>query len=281
MKIIASDFDGTLLLPGKETLLSTDLEAIERWRAAGNLFGIATGRGINLIEKSLQRFGLSTDFLICANGAVISRNGRVCQTHRLTRSVFTSLISSPIVRGSSYVLCFTVRRAFLCVLSRNFRPPIDDFPVKMMSFAELLHLPDVVQVSLRFDYDPAADVPPEIRRYGSREKAEQAAKMLTHAFRGKLEIYGNRGFLDLVPSGITKGSGLRELLSLEGLTEEDLVTIGDDDNDLPMLEPFTSYTVPHGSLRAKQAAQEVIPSVGSLIDHLLQKKQTETAAKKD
>ena len=41
MKILASDYDGTLNYNGFD---SQKLDAIARWRAAGNLFGLVSGR---------------------------------------------------------------------------------------------------------------------------------------------------------------------------------------------------------------------------------------------
>ena len=41
MKILGSDYDGTLTCGGIE---ETKIAAIHRWREAGNRFGIVTGR---------------------------------------------------------------------------------------------------------------------------------------------------------------------------------------------------------------------------------------------
>lgn len=68
MKIIASDFDGTLY---RNHLISDrDREAIRRWQAAGNLFGLVTGRGEEIREDAAE-LGVILDFTIAHNGAVI------------------------------------------------------------------------------------------------------------------------------------------------------------------------------------------------------------------
>ncbi len=48
MKLIASDFDGTITRYGK--VWEEDLAAIQKWRAEGNLFGIVSGRDLFGIE---------------------------------------------------------------------------------------------------------------------------------------------------------------------------------------------------------------------------------------
>lgn len=68
MKILASDFDGTLYING--AVSADDLSAVARWRAAGNLFCIVTGRGPN-IKREMDLLGVEMDYLVCFNGALI------------------------------------------------------------------------------------------------------------------------------------------------------------------------------------------------------------------
>lgn len=68
MKIIASDFDGTLYIDG--TVSEADLRAVSQWRAAGHLFCIVTGRGPG-IKQEIDRVGPELDYLVCFNGALI------------------------------------------------------------------------------------------------------------------------------------------------------------------------------------------------------------------
>jgi hydroxymethylpyrimidine pyrophosphatase-like HAD family hydrolase len=68
MKLIASDFDGTLNRGG---ISERDRAAIASWRAAGNLFGIVTGRGGEFAEHATRDLGLGLDFVICSSGALI------------------------------------------------------------------------------------------------------------------------------------------------------------------------------------------------------------------
>ena len=67
-KIIASDYDGTLARPHLG-VTDIDREAIRAWRAAGNLFGIVTGRG--RMEEELARVDVEYDFTIVFNGTEI------------------------------------------------------------------------------------------------------------------------------------------------------------------------------------------------------------------
>ena len=69
MKILASDYDGTLRT--EELVAEKDIEAIARFRKAGNLFGIVTGRSMESLQKEIERNGFTYDFIITNNGGVI------------------------------------------------------------------------------------------------------------------------------------------------------------------------------------------------------------------
>ena len=71
--ILFCDFDGTLFRREVEGDFDRNLEAIKRWREAGNLFVMTTGRSPSSLEKVLPNY---FDYLIGDNGAVcLSKNG--------------------------------------------------------------------------------------------------------------------------------------------------------------------------------------------------------------
>ena len=67
MHILATDFDGTLSRHhGVEQI---DRDAIDRFHAAGNLFGVVTGRAGDMYDM-LVRDKVPFDFVIVMNGAM-------------------------------------------------------------------------------------------------------------------------------------------------------------------------------------------------------------------
>ena len=55
-KVAASDFDGTLFREQK--ISAADLSAIQAWRAAGNAFGLVTGRAFMMLTAHFEEFAL-------------------------------------------------------------------------------------------------------------------------------------------------------------------------------------------------------------------------------
>ena len=54
MKLIGSDYDGTLNHGGID---EAKLSAIRRWREAGNLFGVVSGRGPEFLAELTDKLG--------------------------------------------------------------------------------------------------------------------------------------------------------------------------------------------------------------------------------
>lgn len=67
MKVIVSDFDGTLY--NNDKILYQD--KINKFVLEGNIFIIATGRNMTSLKKDLDKFVLNPSFYICNDGALI------------------------------------------------------------------------------------------------------------------------------------------------------------------------------------------------------------------
>ena len=68
MKIIASDFDGTIYR--NRVITERDKNAVLEWQKNGNHFGIVTGRGSGIIN-TLAEHGIKLDYAIAYNGAIV------------------------------------------------------------------------------------------------------------------------------------------------------------------------------------------------------------------
>ena len=77
--------------------------------------------------------------------------------------------------------------------------------------------------------------------------------------------------MDIVPGNLDKAEGIRQLISLWGVAPEDVITVGDNYNDLAMIEAFPSYAIESGVEALKKASGRVVPNVAELIYRELQK----------
>lgn len=93
MKIIVSDFDGTL--SGKD--FEENVKAINDFVRRGNLFIIATGRAMNTLAEELSMVDLDCEYYICNDGGVIF--------DRYFNVVYRKDIRQELVRPIYHLLC--------------------------------------------------------------------------------------------------------------------------------------------------------------------------------
>ncbi len=251
MKIAITDFDGTLK-PFDTKIPPSTIEAVQRWRAAGNKFGIATGRELNMLNHDLRHYDITTDFLICVNGSVVfDKDRNILQSIRIERRLKERLSELPLIRDSDYaMICFCERQSFSLRADSDYvpteiAPPID--------WRDVIERDDVVQFGIKFR---------------STEQAEDAQLLIEREIP---ELGGNRNriFLDINVKPVDKRFGVESLLEKMTWRGNELFVIGDDKNDLPMISAFNGYTVSRAPEFMHSAARKVYDSVGDmLLDNL-------------
>lgn len=252
MKIAFSDYDGTLSVPGEGVPAET-IEAIRMWRSAGNKFGIVTGRDHSLIAMETAAYKIPVDFYICCNGAALhDTTGTPMALTHLPRTAMERFFASKHVRTyEGGMLFFTAERAYSYRL-RTDVPPSCLTPLERIEDA--LDLTDVIQMGMKFS-----------------DRAETLAAFsaidadFPNTFTGNM----NRQFLDLNSAGVNKSTGIADLVRRSGWEDADLLIIGDDRNDLAMIEAYNGFTVKRAQPFMHEAARAVYDSVGAMLrDHL-------------
>ena len=120
MKILGSDFDGTLNHGG---ISESKLLAIQKWRQFGHKFGVVSGRGKGFHEELLEQIPqLELDFCIACNGAYITDSkGSVIYEARCSEVSFVELAKDLFAWGCRYTRVSGKR--CMCVVERE-----EDYP---------------------------------------------------------------------------------------------------------------------------------------------------------
>lgn len=220
-KLIATDYDGTLRRNGE--ISAYDREKIEGFRAAGNYFGVVTGRGIDFLE-TVKKEGLAVDYLIVYTGALITdASGNI-------------LFEAPIPR-------------------ENF--------VKLEKFFK-------ARTDVQW-YDEAGDREKFYQYYATCEDQPTALKVAAAAeaeLGDIFEYFVNGQHINICDKGVSKASGIRELLKYYSLPEAAAAPVGDDYNDLRMIEELNGWAVSSGRPAVVSRAAHVCESVGQLAEIL-------------
>ena len=245
--VLGSDYDGTLCRGGISEL---DLEAIRRWRAAGHLFGVISGRGYtSLYHEVSVRNDVPYDFLIGNNGCVIYDGAGKLLANLAGDGAVLAPVVAAIIEAGGYHACISLPEERI-----------------MVEYPGATDRGDVTRA-----------IPPEevrsIKRFNqidTRLATEAAAAAFSAMINGRygdaITAYQNGTCVDMVPPGVSKPEGLSKYLELMGLPHSDGLTVGDNYNDIGMLEAFGGYAVASAAPEIKERIGRICDSIADLID---------------
>lgn len=253
MKVLASDYDGTLRTA--QMVDKTDVEAIQRFRDAGNLFGIVSGRSIESLKREIKSNGFAYDFLITNNGGVVydkALNCLQCQYMNFDKALdIIAYIKT--LDCVSFVINDGYHRYKVRVDENQIDHKYGDMK-EISNEAEVLDRGKIAQLVVSVN---------------DQMLAHQITDVINTEFKGYAIAYTNINCVDIVPDGVSKAEGLYVIESYLGLEHEDIYTIGDSFNDLPMIEEFHGCCVAHAQDEIKQAAEFCYESIASAIEDLM------------
>ncbi len=242
MKIIASDYDGTFNHGGIDDVKR---EAVKRWRKAGNLFGIVSGRGTEDLIELPERNNFEYDFLLASNGAVIlNPDGTVRADSRCDGSLAMPLLKFIMSLGCEWA---SIHTDFRCIVDER-----DDERLEGEFTLETLpEIPYFNQIStILLDDEGAAKVTAAIK--------ERFGEVLNPLQNGRC--------IDVVSADMNKAKGLCKFLELIGADYDDLITVGDNINDIDMIAEFRSYAMENAVEAVKAVADYITPGITELIE---------------
>ncbi len=221
------DVDGTLVtdqpVPGRDVL-----DAIERLTEAGVLVGLATGR-MHAANAALLATGVFTGPHVFHNGALVTdAHG----TEKVTQGLSDEDVDS--------VLAFGLTREDLCIeiyVEDTYLADRDD--ARSAPHAELLRMPSAGRIRSASDLG------------GRRAIKAVAVCFSAGASAAAVETIAGLGlapgpaaspatpglrYVNITRSGTDKGSGLSAAAALAGVELEAVAALGDETNDIPMLD---------------------------------------------
>lgn len=243
MKIIGSDYDGTLNHNGID---DKKRQAIEKWRAAGNVFAIVSGRGVEDMAKIYAEKKFGCDYFVADSGAIImTPDGKVISDVRCDGDVARPLITKLFEIGCDSAFVHT---AFPCSV---FTDEEDVIKKDGIHFENMPDIPWFTQISTFL---------PDV------ESAERVTATIRELFGDKVNPMQNGTCIDIVRSDMNKARGLYILAEHLGAEYDDIIAVGDNVNDRDMIAEFRSYAMENGVDSIKALADYVISDVTELIE---------------
>ena len=250
MKILACDYDGTLNVGG--TVSKENIEAIQKWRAAGNLFGMVSGRYLRYLREFMAKDGVQYDFLIGNNGAVISdEQGRASECIGISLQTVFALLEKIRATNPNHISVSYDEESVLVTPESTVCLEDGALVIDGKSITE------VTQLHANFKEDG---------------KAASLRDACALAFGDEVQCImpGILG-VDFISVHAGKPVGIRRLLELRDLHPELILTVGDGDNDLAMLTApdFCGYAMQSAMPVVLEQVSRTTESVAALIERYL------------
>ena len=242
IRLVAIDMDGTLLPSFAQSMTDRTARALKAAQDAGITVAIATGRRLAYTAPLLAGLGLRADTpLVTSNGAVTRTLGGLENGQPLAVAHMEARVCRE--------LCGLLREFGALVFTFD-RPGRAELVLENLELAE-------GRISLWIEANrhaievisplegalPDGEDPIQGMVTGSIDKMKQAeAALKASSWRDSCECARteyparNLSILDLLPKGVSKGWALEKLAASLGVDRKETMAIGDNWNDVEMLE---------------------------------------------
>ena len=239
VRLVAVDIDGTLLPTGSTTISDRNRRALRHAQAAGIHVVIATGRRHQYAEPVLEQVGLSPrTVMISSNGSVVRYfDGSTIQRNLLPAEDARALCGELRPFGQTMVFTFdrdhspSLAVESMASLHRRVSAWVD---------ANREDMVEVIPLERAFD---AGESPiqgmicGDIDQVRAAQQSLDATELASAVTMHRTEYpERNLGILDLLPPDCSKGRALEDYARSLGLDLSQVMAIGDNFNDLDMLE---------------------------------------------
>lgn len=257
IKLIVSDVDGTLVDTDKH-ISDVTVQAMKEAMAEGITVAVASGRAFGEMDEVLQRLPEIEEY-ICSNGAVV-----VEQKKGQSKVIFHQSFSDEeglwlldqLLPFDVYIEAYGGKDIYgsaneMEEFAANLSPHL--IPLMKASRTMVPNLREYI-VETGMDLE-------KIQLFYGTEEKKQA--ILNH-FKGDDRfniIQSSEGNLEFVQPGISKGRAVEALAKALGLTADEVMTIGDSNNDLTMLAyAGVSFAMANGEDTTKATAKYLAPT---------------------
>ncbi|XOQ35945.1 MAG: Putative phosphatase YxeH [Lactococcus sp.] len=251
IKLIAIDIDGTLVNNNRE-ITPEVFEAVQKAKAAGVKIVIATGRPLLGVQNILEALNLldAGDYVITYNGALVQATATgeafidepltyddyldIEMESRRLKTPLHSITMSTVYTHNRNISKYTINEAYITGLPLKYRT------------AEEMAKHEIIKMMYIDDPD----------------KLDATIAKLPQRFRERYTIVKSTPFyLEILNKNASKGLAVQHLAEKLGISYEETMAIGDEENDRSMLEAVGNPVVmANGNPELKKIAKYITKS---------------------
>ena len=245
IRLVALDLDGTLLRSDK-TISQRTLQTIQTARDQGVVVAIATGRMYSTARAYGRILGLGDMPMVLYAGGLI-------QTVESGKKLYEKAIS---VEDAKAVLAIAKEKGWQMqtYIDDVLRTAVSDHWIQEYERKTGAH----AVICGDDAYQPQGSCNKILSR-STHEELLQRKAYIDQQLPGKLQVlFSEDTYLEIMPTGVNKGTGLQRLADLYGVSIEETMAVGDSQNDIDMLkEAGVGVVMGNGSIHAKAVANYV------------------------
>lgn len=292
IKLLVSDMDGTLFNANQE-ISPLNLAAIKEADKLGVRFMIATGRSMDTIGPTVDKYKLNCGFILMNGAEVMNEERNIINTINIDNDIIPKLTN--VLEGMGYIPEYITNQGAQICGSKERMELNMGYRMMCLDRTHTLKLEQAVEMGKESIFmntltrnDTIEDIISkqlEVRKIivfspDSEKNAKNRLELI--------KLFPKLSILSSYPENIEinakfaqKGYGIMKAIEKMGISKNEVAVFGDGLNDLSMFELFQNCFAPmNAEPQLKKMAKEVIPSniedgVGKKIFEILYKNKEE------
>ena len=246
IRLIALDLDGTLI-DDEQKSSPRVMRSIAQVQEHSIAVTLATGRSPLATRRFSEALHINTPLICYQGGMIAEADGRVLHRIALDRNLAAQVISLAQSRGW-HVTLFQDGLLYLT----EFRYPTEFYGGLLNPSAQLV--PDLYRL---LDHDPDKVL------IVAEENSDEIYAEMHARFDDQMQIVRSHAlFIEASPAGVDKGMGLAWLADHLSVPQSQVMAVGDQDNDAPMVAwAGLGVAMGNGSVSCKAAADWIAPPI--------------------
>lgn len=234
-KAIFFDIDGTLIDFGMDEMSDSTTNALKKAQNNGHKIYLCTGRCKKQVSEYLLNFGF--DGIICSAGAYVEYKGKVINQRCISIPALEKMVAyfeenniTYILMGATRLLATKGNRLKIC---KRFGEDLGISWEEAARQFDVLEMEDDVlnNISKYNDIETGMFIQSEIPIEQVRKFLEPEIQVTDSSYGGRKD--GKSG--EFTQKGVTKATGIQEILRYLNIPKKDSIAFGDGPNDLDML----------------------------------------------
>ena len=270
-KVLITDLDGTLIYSKNDfkMISKENVKMLKDYYEAGGRIVISTSRNANFSYSVEHKLGFRCDY-VCNDGAYIELDGKTLSEHFISSQLVNDIKEEVNKNCFQYVVILNSKGNFLAanVNGANF---LTDIILKFIRlFKRKINHEKIYFSNKYFRAVLDSEKIYSLHIYFlEKENVSIIADVLRRKFGDQVELFVTDRGIEVTAKGITKASGVKQILAKLKIDEKDAIVVGDSGNDVPMFEAFTNtFGMQNGKEEAIKKASNIINGFHELKPYL-------------